>query len=69
MPGRSDLPTEGEKATVLLAGDLVAMFVLFVIRAASSREPDQPIPTGRRRRAVALLASRQLSDWPAAVYR
>jgi hypothetical protein len=32
MPGRSDLPTEGEKATVLLAGDLVVMFVLFVIR-------------------------------------
>jgi hypothetical protein len=32
MLGRSELPTEGEKATVPLAGDLVAMFVLFVIR-------------------------------------
>jgi hypothetical protein len=32
MPARSDLPTEGEKATVPLAVDLVAMFVLFVIR-------------------------------------
>jgi len=32
MPGRNNLPTEGEKATVLLPGDLVAMFVLFVIR-------------------------------------
>ena len=51
---------------MLLAGDLVAMFVLFVIRGRLVPEPDQPIQTGRRRRAVALLASRQLSGWPAA---
>jgi hypothetical protein len=32
MPGRSKLPTGRKEATMPLAVDLVAMFVLFVIR-------------------------------------
>jgi hypothetical protein len=52
-----------------LAGDRVAMFVLFVIRGRLVRRGSSAHPNRSSSPAVVLLASRQLSDWPAAVYR